>query len=148
MTFEDAEAIRDPIGVVVRMVAAAESTLDAGVVQEVVTRVAGGRAKRRRLASGLLARPGVLGDGRSPAPRVIGDLLLALREAGAQTIAAPCCADCGTRLHPATPRPGLVLRGLRSHPTAVLGLRPATRHHQPRPAGTTTLRPVPRPRRP
>ena len=60
--------------------------------------VAGGRAKRRRLARALLERPAVLADGRSPAPRVVGDLLIALRSAGAAGVAPPACAGCGRPL--------------------------------------------------
>ena len=56
--------------------------------------VGGGRAKRRRLATAVTSNPNVLGTGRSPAPRVVGDLLLALRAAGATRIAAPHCARC------------------------------------------------------
>ena len=62
------------------------------------TAVAGGRAKSRRLASALADRPAVLADGRSPAPRGVGDLLIALREAGARSVSAPCCARCGKQL--------------------------------------------------
>lgn len=51
------------------------------------------RAKRRRLAQALSDNPAVLADGRSPGPRVIADLLLALRKAGAARISAPVCAD-------------------------------------------------------
>ena len=64
----------------------------------VVTAVAGGRAKARRLAAALAHRPGVLLDGRSPAPRAVGELLLALRRAGATAICPPCCAECGKQL--------------------------------------------------
>ena len=60
--------------------------------------VAGGRAKRRRLAQALLDRPRVLDDGRSPAPRAVGDLLIALNKAGAARISAPVCAECGKHL--------------------------------------------------
>ena len=42
--------------------------------------------------------PAVLADGRSPAPRVVGDLLIALRKAGATVISAPTCAGCGKDL--------------------------------------------------
>jgi len=68
------------------------------VVVDVVISVAGGRAKRRKLAQELSARPAVLTDGRSPAPRVIGDLLIALRRAGATVISPPVCAGCGKSL--------------------------------------------------
>ena len=37
-------------------------------------------------------------DGRSPAPRAVGDLLIALRKAGATAISAPVCAECGKQL--------------------------------------------------
>ena len=63
-----------------------------------VRRVAAGRAKRRRLAQALLDRPSLLTDGRSPAPRVAGDLLIALRQAGAVIISPPVCAGCGKQL--------------------------------------------------
>jgi hypothetical protein len=64
----------------------------------VVATIAGGRAKRRRLAQALLDRPTVLADGRSPAPRGVGDLLIALRKAGAVTISPPVCTECGKLL--------------------------------------------------
>jgi hypothetical protein len=64
----------------------------------VVIAVAGGRAKSRRLASALAGRPEVLADGKSPAPRAVGDLLLALRKAGAAAVSPPCCAGCGKQL--------------------------------------------------
>ena len=69
-----------------------------GADRAVVTAVAGGRAKSRRLASALAGRPAVLADGRSPAPRAVGDLLLALRQAGAQSVSPPRCARCGKPL--------------------------------------------------
>ncbi|MGH3183294.1 MAG: hypothetical protein ACRDOH_18755 [Streptosporangiaceae bacterium] len=60
--------------------------------------VAGGRAKRRKLAQALAGRPAVLTDGRSPRPRVVGDLLIALVRAGATVISPPACAECGKAL--------------------------------------------------
>jgi hypothetical protein len=93
-----AAVLADPIGVVVDLVRAREPALDRAVVTEVVTSVAGGRAKRRRLAQALLDRPTVLADGRSPAPRAVGDLLIALRTAGARMISPPACTDCGKPL--------------------------------------------------
>ncbi len=91
-------AVSDPIGLIAELIADVEHTLAAEHVREVVTTVAGGRAKARRLAAALAGRPGVLVDGRSPAPRVVGELLLGLRRAGAQTISPPCCAECGKHL--------------------------------------------------
>lgn len=92
------EVLADPIGVMVELVAAREPVLDRAMVQATVTSVAGGRAKRRVLAQALLDRPEVLVDGRSPAPRGIGDLLVALRQAGARKISPPVCAGCAKPL--------------------------------------------------
>lgn len=92
------EVLADPIGVMVGLVAAREPVLDRAMVQATVTSVAGGRAKRRVLAQALLDRPEVLVDGRSPAPRGIGDLLVALRQAGARKISPPICAECAKPL--------------------------------------------------
>lgn len=94
----NAAVLADPIGAVVDLVLGREPALDRSVITEVVSTIAGGRAKRRRLAQTLLDRPGVLADGRSPAPRVVGDLLIALRNAGTTTISLPVCADCGRGL--------------------------------------------------
>jgi hypothetical protein len=63
-----------------------------------VEEAAGGRAKSRRLAQALLDSPRVLADGRSPAPRAVADLLIALRKAGATRISPPVCAECGKQL--------------------------------------------------
>jgi hypothetical protein len=91
-------AVSDPIGLIVDVVAAVEHQLTAEQIRAVVTAVAGGRAKSRRLASALAGRPAVLADGSSPAPRAVGDLLVALREAGARSVSPPCCAQCGKQL--------------------------------------------------
>ena len=98
MTSTLPKVVTDPIGVVVELITGVEPALDRVVVHDVVTSVAGGRAKRRRLAQALLDTPTVLGDGRSPAPRVVGNLLIALRKAGAVSISPPVCADCGKQL--------------------------------------------------
>jgi len=90
--------LADPAGVVADLVAGIEVSLDRASIEDVVARVAGGRAKRRRLARALLQRPLILTDGRSPAPRVAGDLLIALRHAGAVIISPPVCAGCGRQL--------------------------------------------------
>jgi hypothetical protein len=90
-----ADPIRDPVGTVVDLVAAADPALDTDEIRRIVERVGGGRAKRRRLATALACGPTVLTTGRSPAPKVVGDLLLALRAAGAARISPPGCADCG-----------------------------------------------------
>ena len=92
------EVIADPLGVIIDLVARHDATLGRERVTEVVAGVAGGRAKRRRLAQSLLDKPTLLTEGRSPAPRAVGDLLVALRDAGAANISPPVCAGCGTQL--------------------------------------------------
>jgi hypothetical protein len=91
-------AVSDPIGLIAELIAAVEHTLAAERIHMVVTAVSGGRAKARRLAAALAQRPGVLVDGRSPAPRAVAELLLALRSAGAEAISPPRCAQCGKHL--------------------------------------------------
>jgi hypothetical protein len=86
--------VSDPIGLIVDLVAAVEGELTPERIRVVATAVAGGRAKSRRLAAALAGRPEVLADGRSPAARVVGDLLLALRQAGATGVSPPRCAEC------------------------------------------------------
>lgn len=98
MTTTLPDVVVDPVGVIVDLVAGIEPALDAIAVAAVVHTVAAGRAKRRRLAEALQDRPALLCDGRSPAPRVVGDLLIALRDAGAVIISAPCCTECGKQL--------------------------------------------------
>lgn len=71
-------AVADPIGLITDLVADVDRDLGAETVRAVVTAVAGGRAKSRHLAKALARRPAVLTDGRSPAPRAIGDLLIEL----------------------------------------------------------------------
>lgn len=92
------EVLTDPIGVLVDLVVRHEPSLDRATVTDVVESLAGGRAKRRRLAQALLDRPTVLADGESPAPRAVADLLIALRKAGATRISPPVCAECGKQL--------------------------------------------------
>jgi hypothetical protein len=91
-------AVADPAGLITDLVAAAERRLGREQVPAVVTAVAGGRAKSRRLALALAGRPAVLADGRSPAPRAIGNLLVALHDAGARDVSLPRCAQCGRQV--------------------------------------------------
>ena len=90
--------LADPVGVIIGLLCGAEPGLDRQVAGELVQRVAAGRAKRRRLAQALLDKPSLLTDGRSPAPRAAGNLLIALRNAGAVIISPPVCAGCGKHL--------------------------------------------------
>jgi hypothetical protein len=92
------EVLDDPIGVMVDLVLQHQPGLDRAAVTSIAERVAGGRAKRRGLAQALLDRPAVLTDGRSPAPRAVADLLIALNKAGATHISVPVCAECGKLL--------------------------------------------------
>jgi len=93
------DPVADPVGAAVALISCIEPGLGQAAIETVVTRVAGnGRAKRRRLACALSARPEILTDGRSPAPRVAGDLLIALRKAGATVVSPPACAGCGKDL--------------------------------------------------
>jgi len=92
------EALLDPIGTVVALVRAADASLSPETARLIVERVGAGRAKRRRLATDLSDNPSVLSTGRSPASKVVGDLLLALRAAGSRQISPPWCADCGRQI--------------------------------------------------
>ncbi|WP_053930010.1 hypothetical protein [Streptomyces sp. NRRL S-4] len=92
------QAVTDPIGLIVDLVVAVERHLEPGRIRAVVAGVAGGRSKSRRLAAHLAEHPRVLNDVRSPAPRAVGDLLIALRAAGAQAVSPPCCAECGRQM--------------------------------------------------
>jgi hypothetical protein len=98
MTADVPEMLADPVGVIVAMIRGVEPSLELKVIEDAVISVAGGRAKRRKLAQALARRPAVLADGRSPAPRAAGDLLVALRKAGAGAVSPPVCAGCGKQL--------------------------------------------------
>jgi hypothetical protein len=92
------EVLADPVGVITGLIAGAEPALARTTLEHVVIGVAGGRAKRRKIAQALTEQPSVLADGRSPAPRAVGELLIALRQAGATSISPPACAGCGRHL--------------------------------------------------
>jgi hypothetical protein len=98
MTTQVPDVLADPVGVIVDLVAGVELALDRAAMTAVVTRVAGGRARQHRLARCLAGRPSVLADGRSPASEAAGELLIALRRAGAVSISLPACAACGRQL--------------------------------------------------
>ena len=93
------EVLADPIRVVVDLVArtrAGAGPLDSRLASS--RSVAGGRAKATTPCPGPARRATVLDDGRSPAPRAVGDLLIALNKAGATRISAPVCAECDKHL--------------------------------------------------
>jgi uncharacterized protein YidB (DUF937 family) len=95
---EAPDVLADPVGAVVALITGIEPGLGREAAGHAVTSVAEGRAMRRKLARALAERPAVLTDGRSPAPRVVGGLLIALRKAGATVISPPVRADCGKQL--------------------------------------------------
>jgi hypothetical protein len=88
VTVSPSAALVDPIDTVVTLVTAVDPALDPDAARRVVEQVGGGRAKCRRLATALAGDASVLTSGRSPAPKVVGDLLLALRAVGATRIPA------------------------------------------------------------
>lgn len=90
-----ADPILDPVTTIVSLLTAADPALDPEAARRIAADAGGGRAKRRRLATALAGDPSVLTTGRSPAPRAVGALLLALRAAGATGISPPRCAGCG-----------------------------------------------------
>jgi hypothetical protein len=92
------DVLADPLGVIVGLVGAVEDELGPDEVRAVAEAVTGGRAKRRRVAQALWDSPSVLNHGRSPAPRAVGELLVALRAAGARRISAPRCSGCAKPL--------------------------------------------------
>jgi hypothetical protein len=90
------EAIdREPFEVVVDLLCEVERSLPRDRVGEVAARVVRGRAAHRRIALELLRNPQVLRTGLSPCAVMVGDLLLALKKAGAVQLAAPRCRFCG-----------------------------------------------------
>ena len=128
------DALADPVAAVAAAVTAVDQAVDQDTVRAAVERAGGGRARRRRLAAALAADPSLLTSGRSPAPTVVGDLLLALRAAGATRILPAAVRGLRPRGHlDAAPRSGLVL--LRVRPAAgaadVRIVRPAAAGRQP-----------------
>lgn len=93
-----AGVVADPVGAVVALVTAAGPALDGDLVRRVAEQVGGGRAKRRRLAAELEGNPSLLVTGKSPASKAAGDLMIALRAAGATGISPPWCAYCGRQV--------------------------------------------------
>lgn len=94
MTPPPGQALVDPLGTVLAVVTAVDPALDRDAVCRVIEQVSGGRARRRRLAVALASDASLLTSGQSPAPTVVGDLLLALRAAGATGVSPPRCATC------------------------------------------------------
>jgi hypothetical protein len=74
------EVLADPLGVVTALLASRAPGLGFDTIEQVVARVAPTRATRRRLAQALVDRPAMLADGRSPAPRAVAELPVAMGE--------------------------------------------------------------------
>ena len=91
----DDGVVADPVGLIVQLVADVEPGLDIERIQQVVTALGAGRAKRRRLAQAICDDSRLLSTGGPPVPWAVGQLLLGLRAAGADRIAAPRCGECG-----------------------------------------------------
>lgn len=92
--------VEDLIAQITGCVAQVETGMTLAVIEDIVAGFASTRSRIRRLAGALADRPAVLTDGRSPAPVAVGDLLIALRAAGAAAVSAPVCATpgCGKQL--------------------------------------------------
>ena len=116
--------LADPVGIAIALITSSEPGLDPALAEKAVMRVADGRAKRRKLTQALAGRPGVLADGKSPAPRVVGDLLIALRMAGAVVISPPVCVTCGKPLRTLQRRGEDWYCSVCIRREALLGLRP------------------------
>lgn len=92
-------AVADPVGAIVDLLVQADPGFAPATARRLVTDIAPGRAKARRLARALTERPDLLVNGRSPAPLVVGELLIGARAAGGTGIAPPRCTGCGRQLH-------------------------------------------------
>jgi hypothetical protein len=88
----------EPLDELVDILCRVETSLARAVIRAVAVSVVQQRARQRRLAAELTAAPDVLSTGKSPAPIIVGKLLLALKQAGAQQLAAPVCRQCGRQL--------------------------------------------------
>jgi hypothetical protein len=141
-------AMSDPAGLVTELVTAKEHQLGRDQVHAVVAAVAGGRAKSRRLALALAGRPAVLADGRSPAPRAVANLLVALHDAGARDIPAAGLRPVrkASQGLPA-PRSGLVLHALHAARRAVRRMQEGPARRLPGPGRPAAVREVPGRRR-
>ena len=122
--------IADPVGVIVRLVAEADPAMSMEDIRSEVTRVAGGRAKRRRLAQAIHDEPSLLTTGGPPVSRAAGELLLGLRAAGSEMIAAPRCGGCGRSVsYLAGSAGGLICASCRDKPQSCAGCGEERRVH-------------------
>lgn len=84
-----------PRAVIAEAVAAADPGLASEAVELAIVRVAGSRAKQRRLAQALAEEPDLLTSGRPEGPRLVEDLVNALLPHGTNLLVLPRCAECG-----------------------------------------------------
>ncbi|MCX4758790.1 hypothetical protein [Kitasatospora purpeofusca] len=85
----------EPEAVISELVRSADSACERIDVAAVLRTAFRQRPQLRALAEVLKARPDLLTSGRPEGPRAIERLIRALREAGAEKLALPCCGDCG-----------------------------------------------------
>ena len=124
------DVIADPVGVIVRLVAEADPAMSMEDIRSEVARVAGGRAKRRRLAQAIHDEPSLLTTGGPPVSRAAGELLLGLRAAGSEMIAAPRCGECGRSVsYLAGSAGGLICASCRDKPQSCAGCGEERRVH-------------------
>ena len=142
----DDEAVTDPVGLVVRLVRAVESSLGTEQIRDVVSRTAGGRAKRRRPAP----HPGT-GSGGAHHRRTTG--VLGSRPAPVRSAVGRRDLDRCTpvralwphgQLHDQPGKPGLL--ALSRHTADLRQLRRTAPSVNSRPARPATLRSIARPR--
>jgi hypothetical protein len=84
----------EPETVIVEAVCAVEPGMDPREVARVVRLVLATRTLQRRVARALAADPTLLVSGESGGPPRLAALIRALRQAGARSLAVPCCATC------------------------------------------------------
>lgn len=89
---------RYPLDAVVQLVGRTERTLDPEQVREAVLEVASRRVDWHRIAIELRDNPGVLQTGCGPSQLKVGNMLAALKKAGAEQVAWPRCCDCGREI--------------------------------------------------
>lgn len=89
----------------VMLISTVEESIARPLIHQIVDEVVIKETPGRRLVAVLKADPGLLIAGSPRIPTALARILLALTEAGAQTVRAPACAHCG-RVRPLACRDG------------------------------------------
>ena len=89
----------------VMLISTVEESIARPLIHQIVDEVVIKETPGRRLIAVLKADPGLLIAGSPRIPTALARILLALTEAGAQTVRAPACAHCG-RVRPLACRDG------------------------------------------